>query len=664
MKLGVCYYPEQWPRERWAIDAKMMNEAGLSLVRIAEFAWTFMEPEEGEYTWEWLDEAVTTLSEAGLQIILCTPTAAPPAWLCTEYPDVLPVDAQGRRRRFGSRRHYCPTSATYRRHSARIAEAIARRYGSHPSVIAWQIDNEFGLHETARCYCGECAASFRRWLEARYSTLNALNAAWGTPFWNQCYSDWAQIQPPNLTVTEPNPSHVLDYYRFASDTFVSYQQIQIDVLRAHSPGRTITTNFMGNFPDLDYHNIARPLDLVTWDSYPTGYVEMQSETLYEPEQPRPVLAHDVGDPYVTGFCHDLMRGLKQAPFWVMEQQSGHINWSRFNAGVNPGAVRLWTWHALAHGADAVLYFRWRSTLMGQEQYHSGLLHHDTTPAVGYNDVISMRDEQSVMAQLSGQPVQAQVAILLDYDSLWAIQHQPHRESFGYLRHLFLYYQALMRLGITVEIISPLADLSGYRLVISPSHHIADEDHAAHLDAYVRGGGHLLLGVRSGFKTRSNRVPETPLPGPLRNLAGVTVRHWQSLPPHIEIAVDSSISGLGQAQIWVETLEPMDGTETLAHYRDSDGMSTAAITQRRQGSGTVTYMGWYPTLQQAQSLIAHLAAQADIRTLSPLPEGVTAVHRGDCLVLMNFTDSAQTVLLDDVQVSIGPRNIALHRAGAV
>lgn len=659
MKLGVCYYPEQWPRERWAIDAKMMKEAGLSLVRIAEFAWTFMEPEEGEYTWDWLDEAVTTLSDAGLQIVLCTPTATPPAWLCTAYPDVLPVDAEGRRRRSGSRRHYCPTSATYRRHSARIAQAMAVRYGNHPSVIGWQIDNEFGLHETARCYCDECAASFRVWLEKKYATLEALNEAWGNAFWNQLYTDWGQVQPPNLTVTEPNPSHVLDYYRFASDTYVAYQQIQIDILRAHSPERVITTNFMGNFPDLDYHDLACPLDLVTWDSYPTGYVEMQSQTLYAPDDQRPTLAGDVGDPYVTGFCHDLMRGLKQAPFWVMEQQCGHINWSHFNAGISEGVVRLWTWQALAHGADAVVYFRWRSTLMAQEQYHSGMLHHDATPNVGYRDLVSMRDQISQMDEISGKPVQAQVALLLDYDSLWAIQLQPHREGFGYLRHLFVYYQALMRLGITVEITSPLADLSRYKLVISPSHNIASEEHAAALDAYVRGGGHVVLGVRSGFKTPSNLVTPLPLPGLLRDLAGVTVREWRSLPPHAALPLNSQIGEIGEARIWVEALDPMDGTQSLIGF-GADRHSAA--TRRKVGSGSVSYVGWYPTHQQAQTLIRHLAQEIGMTCLA-LPEGVVAVHRGEHVVLMNFTASQQQVTLGDDTILILPRNLVLHQLGA-
>ena len=387
MKLGVCYYPEHWPRERWPIDAAMMREAGLTVVRIAEFVWQLMEPAEGQFAWDWLDEAIATLAAAGLEVVLGTPTAAPPAWLTHDYPDVLPVDAQGRTRNSGTRRHYCPTSPTYRRHSERIVRAMAERYGRHPAVVGWQIDNEFGCHDTVRCYCDQCAAAFRDWLKRKYGSLDALNEAWGAVFWSQSYGRWEEIRLPNLTPTGANPSHLLDYDRFASETTVSYQQLQVDLLRQHTAGQFITTNTLGNFEDLDYHDLARPLDFIAWDSYPTGYAEFQGESLYLPGKPDASFAYDVGDPYVTGFCHAQARGFKQAPFWVMEQQCGPVNWARFNTLVRPGTVRLWTWHALAEGADAVVYFRWRAVRFAFEQHHSGLLHHDATPATGYRELL-------------------------------------------------------------------------------------------------------------------------------------------------------------------------------------------------------------------------------------------------------------------------------------
>ncbi len=475
MELGVCYYPEQWPPERWPVDARLMRQAGLSLVRIAEFAWAAMEPKPGVFNWTWLDQAIDVLAAESLKVILGTPTASPPVWMVKAQPEILPVDAEGRRRRPGSRRHYCANSAAYRRHTERIVAAMASRYGSHPAVVGWQIDNEFGCHGTARCYCEACAEAFRHWLEARYATVDQLNDAWGTVFWSQTYGDWSEIDPPNLTVAEPNPSHVLDYYRFSSNSFVTYQQLQLTTLRSLIPQHQfLTTNLMSQFADLDYQDLTQALDLVTMSSYPSGHAETSS-SLYMPQSARPACAHDVGDPYVTGFAHSLMRGFKpDRPFWVMEQQCGNINWGTFNTGVQPGTVRLWTWHAVASGAEAVVYFRWRAGLFAQEQMHSGLLHHDGSAAVGYADLETLKTDRPRMAELASAPHAAQIAMLLDYNSLWAVQLQPHHHDFSYMRCLFGTYRALQRLGLPVDILSAEADLSRYKLVIVPTAPVATE----------------------------------------------------------------------------------------------------------------------------------------------------------------------------------------------
>lgn len=661
MKLGVCYYPEHWPTARWPIDAKLMREAGLSIVRLAEFAWQRMEPEEGEFTWAWLDNAIEILAAEGLQIVLGTPTATPPAWLCYEYPDILPVDSQGRRRRFGSRRHYCSTSLTYRRHTERIVTAMAARYGQHPAIIGWQIDNEFGCHDTARCYCDECAAAFRVWLSKKYQTLDALNEAWGAVFWSQTYSDWGQIAPPNLTITEPNPSHVLDYYHFSSDTVVTYQQLQLSLLKLRiAPSQFITTNFMGNFPDLDYHALAQPLDFVTWDSYPAGYAEVQAETLYAPGDLRPALAYDAGDPYVTGFCHDLTRGLKpHRPFWVMEQQCGNVNWSLTNTGVQPGTVRLWSWHALASGAEAVVYFRWRACLLAQEQNHSGLLHHDASPDVGYQDVLAMRAEHSLMADIAATPHTASVALLLSYADLWALQLQPHRHGFGHLRHLFVYYQALQRLGLSVDIISPEANLSAYKIVIAPTAFLSQPQLADALTQFVVQGGSVLLGIRSGFKTSTNRVTDHPLPGVFRDLVGAQVTAWQAIPPGVAFDQHSSLPALtGPAEFWAESLLPNKDhpTEVLARYTTGPFTGEAALTENLIGSGRALYLGWYPTLLQAEAIVTDLATQAGLAPLTVLPPGLIAKQRGPFTLLLNFTNTEQHVLMNAERISVPARDV--------
>ena len=680
MRLGVCYYPEHWPVERWPVDARLMLEAGLSVVRLGEFAWAKMEPAEDHFQWEWLDQAIETLAAEGLQVVLGTPTAAPPAWLVRSHPEILPVDAQGCRRRFGSRRHYCVNSPTYQAYTRHIVNALVERYASHPAVVGWQIDNEFGCHDTARCYCDECAAAFRRWLQQRYVTLEALNQAWGAVFWSQSYSDWDQIGAPILTVTEPNPSQVLDYYRFASDSNVAYQQIQVDILRQAfqepmtSPGDSqairhtnpfITHNCMGNFHDLDYHALARSLDLISWDSYPTGYTEALSNDMYFPGEPGPQLAYDVGDPYITGFCHDLTRGLKEgSPYWVMEQQCGNINWSNNNTGVRPGAVRLWTWHALACGAEAVVFFRWRASLYAQEQMHSGLLMHDASPAAGYRELLSISPERDLLDRVGSQPYQAEVALLLDYEDLWAVGLQPHRKDFGYLRHLFVFYRALVGLGIQTDIVSFGAELNRYRLVIAPTTFLTSSERADKLASYTAQGGTLLLGVRSGFKTVSNLVTDQPLPGEFSSLTGVRVTEWHALPPGIGYPIQANLPGLeGPATVWAEALVAAR-SETgqpgeprfLATYNGGPFAGQAVLSERVVGEGQVYYLGLYPTLAQARALVTYLAGRTEIETLTGLPEGVIAVRRGDVHVLLNFNEGERQVDLAGEGVVIPGRGV--------
>jgi beta-galactosidase len=656
MKLGVCYYPEHWPQSRWVEDAKLMREAGLSIVRIAEFAWQLMEPGEGRFQWAWLDEAIDTLAGEGLQVVLGTPTATPPAWLCREYPDVLPVDIHGHVREFGSRRHYCVNSPKYQHLSDRIVEAMAERYGSHPAVVAWQLDNEFGCHETTRCYCDNCRKAFQDWLKQKYQTLQTLNDAWGAQFWSQTYTSWDQVFAPNLTVTEANPSHVLDYYRFSSDSFFKYQQAQIDILRRYIGDRQITTNFMGTFPELDYHKHAQALDFATWDSYPTGYLETMTKPLYGAQALPGRFAPDLGDPYITGFCHDLTWGCRQEPFWVMEQQCGNINWADYNPGVGPDAPRLWTWHAMLNGAEAVVYFRWRACRFAQEQHHSGLLRHDGTKAVGYQDVLRLHKEKELLSRISTIPKQAPAAILSNYEDLWALQLQPHNSDYDYQGNQFAYYYALQRLGIATDIVSSTADLARYKLLIVPTAFLVDEALTSRLQDYVEKGGQLVIGIRSGFKDETNVVSDQPLPGRLRDLVGARVEDWHSLSPEMRYSVVSEIEGLnGHTQLWAESIIP-ETAEVLAFYQSGPFTGKAALTVNQLGAGRVFYLGCYPHLQMAEALVEYLAKQAEIEFFDQLPEGVIAVRRGPFHVFLNFTKEEKQLMINGTMVSVSSRDL--------
>ncbi len=355
MKLGVCYYPEQWPRAWWADDARRMREMGLTHVRIAEFAWSEIEPEAGRFDWAWLDDAVEVLAQAGLEIVMCTPTATPPKWLVDAQPEILAHDLKGDVRHFGSRRHYCFSSPEYRAHSQRITRAVAERYGRHPAVTAWQTDNEYGCHDTVLSTSPAARGRFREWLARRYGTVEALNQAWGNTFWSMRLNSFDEAGLPAGTVTEANPSAWLDWRRFASDEVAGFNREQVALIRELSPGRPVAHNFMGFFAEFNHHDVAADLDIAAWDSYPLGHTN--SFFLTEAEKTRWART---GHPDVPAFHHDLYRGMcAGGRWWVMEQQPGPVNWARWNPAPLPGMVRLWTWQAFAHGAEVVSYFRWR-----------------------------------------------------------------------------------------------------------------------------------------------------------------------------------------------------------------------------------------------------------------------------------------------------------------
>jgi beta-galactosidase len=362
----------------------------------------------------------------------------------------------------------------------------------------------------------------------------------------------------------------------------------------------------------------------------------------------------------------LMRGFKsQRPFWIMEQQCGNVNWASYNTGIRPGTVRLWTWHALASGAEAVIYFRWRAGLYAQEQFHSGLLHHDASPSVGYADLEALQAERSLMSEIAQAPHEAQIAILLDYDSLWGIRLQPHHRDIDYMRLVFVYYRALQRLGLPADIVSADADLSTYRLVIAPTAFLGTEQLSDSLKNFAEAGGTVLLGVRSGFKTTSNQVTDHPLPGIFRELVGATVSDWHSLPPGISYDLSSAIPGLdGPAALWAEALSPDTSVlqsadphlQILAHYTSGPFSSGAALLEHKIGAGRALYLGWHPNDAQAEGLLAHLASQSGIQSLSALPEGLVGFKRGAYLILLNFTDAPLMATAQGQSITVEPRGV--------
>lgn len=517
-RLGCCYYPEHWPEVLWADDARRMVDMGLTRVRIGEFAWSRIEPEPGRYDWGWLDRAMETLGAAGLGIIMGTPTATPPKWLVDTMPDMVAVDAHGRERRFGSRRHYCFSHPGYREQCRRIVTAVVDRYGHHPAIVAWQTDNEYGCHDTVVSYSASAVQGFRHWLAAKYGDVAALNGAWGNVFWSMEYRRFDEIDAPNLTVTEPNPAHVLDYRRFASDEVVSFNRLQTDILRAGSPGRDIVHNYMGFFTEFDHHAVSRDLDVATWDSYPIGFLDSfwfgRDDKLRYARQ---------GHPDIAAFHHDLYRGCAGGRWWVMEQQPGPVNWAAHNPAPLPGMVRLWTLEAAAHGAELVSYFRWRQAPFGQEMHHAGLLRPDSVDDVGAHEARAAAADLSALGNLGSPP--KSVALLFSYEAAWLFEAQPQGRSFRYIELVFAFYSALRRMGVDVDILPPDAALEGYRMVIAPSLPILDAAVVARLaDLNVP----VLVGPRTGSRTADFQIPAGLPPGTLRDVMPITIPRVESL----------------------------------------------------------------------------------------------------------------------------------------
>jgi beta-galactosidase len=618
MKLGTCYYPEHWPEDWWADDARRMVELGLSRVRIGEFAWSRIEPEPGRYEWGWLDRAVEVLHGEGLGIIMGTPTATPPKWLVDQMPDMIAFDERGHPRGFGSRRHYCFSHAGYAEECDRIVSAVAERYGEHPAIVAWQTDNEYGCHDTAVSYSNAARDAFRIWLAAKYGEVRALNAAWGNVFWSMEYLSFAEIELPNLTVTEANPAHWLDFRRFSSDQVVAFNRRQVDILRAASPGRDLIHNYMGFFTQFDHHAVAADLDVASWDSYPLGFLEQfwfsDEEKLRHARQ---------GHPDIAAFHHDLYRGANSNGRWaVMEQQPGPVNWARYNPSPLPGMVRMWTLEAMAHGAELVSYFRWRQSPFAQEQMHAGLLRPDRSDDVAVAEVRQAAEEIAVLGETS-EPVK-QVALIFDYQSDWVTDIQPQGKGFSALKQAFDYYSALRQLGLNVDIVPPGRSLDGYAMAVVPCMPIIPEALVEQLAAFK---GQVLIGPRSGSKTANFAIPAALPPGSLQALLPLKVTRVESLRPGMVDPV-----GEGSVSAWLEHIE----TE-LPPVRTTDAGKGILFA-----NGNIHYLAACPNMAMLKKLMAGLVAKTALE-VTALPHDVRIRRTGDLVFAVNY--GPETARLD-------------------
>jgi beta-galactosidase len=631
MKIGTYYYPEQWPRDQWKRDFDNIAKMGLQIVHMGEFAWFTMEPRPGDIQLDWLDECVTMARERSLDVILCTPTAAPPIWLAREFPETLPIE-KGQVRDFGGRRHYSPTSPALREATTRIVTALADRFGAHPSVIGWQIDNEFGQQFSTNDHTH---TAFQGWLARKYGTIDALNRAWGCQFWNTQYTDFSQIRMPASRELEyGNPHHHLDASRFWSWALADFNRLQCDILRPRIGDRFLTTNFMPGHPDTNPADFKKDLSLFTWDTYPvTGWLKAAKDETYR-----------IADPAGIGLMHQQMAGYKNR--WaLMEIQPGTTNWSGVPVHVYPGAIRLWLWMAYAHGAEFVTTYRYRQPRFGTELFHHGLVGTDgVTPSKGGHEFMQVIQEMEnlpkeaphVHAGLRSSGSEPCVGIVYDHDQLLYFLTLPQAKAWDYRKVVLSLYAAVARLGLPVKVLEHDEKWpENIALLIVPAMQMVEDAFIRRLDKYASGGGNLLMTCRSGWMDRTGQLWEGETAAPITPLIGASIDGYDSLPEETWGKVE--MDGRSHRwNVWGELLKPAAGTRVLATYSDQFYAGTAAITQSIRGKGKVTYSGLSAEQTLDEALIERLAGEAGF-AISPLPPNVHLLQRDGRKIVVNYQD---------------------------
>lgn len=563
---GCDYNPEQWGPDVWLDDVALMHEAGVDLVAINIFGWSQVEPRPGEYDWAALDAVIELLHSHGIRVNLGTGTSSPPPWLTALHPEILPTMADGTTRFPGGRQAWCPSSPVFREHALALVEKVAERYGSHPAVALWHVSNELGCHN-ALCYCDESAAAFRHWLRRRYGSIEALNEAWGTSFWSQRYSAWDEILPPRLTLSLGNPTQAIDFHRFSSAQLLDHYRQEADIILRYSAA-PITTNFMvtAHIRNLDYWSWAPAVDVVANDHY---------------------LDHRLGDPVTElSFAADLTRGLAGgAPWLLMEQSTGAVNWQPYNIAKAPGQLTRNSLTHVARGADGISFFQWRASRQGAEKFHSALVPHAGTDTAIWREVVELGATLDRLAEVVGTRVVADVAVVFSWESWWAGDGDG-RPSHGveYLQQVHAAYRALHGLGVTTDIVSPDADLSRYRLVVVPSLYMVSDDQAAGLNQYVAAGGHALITFFSGIVDQDDRVRLGGYPGAFRETLGVVAEEFAPLLPDERVTLDTG----AHARWWTERMRATTA-DVVASYVDGPAAGDPAITRNRHAAGVAWYV---------------------------------------------------------------------------
>ncbi|WP_458119238.1 beta-galactosidase [Paenibacillus sp. Z6-24] len=639
---GGDYNPEQWDKQTHQEDLGMFKQAGIDIATLNVFSWARNQPDEVTYQFEWLDELIDSLYENGIYTCLATSTAAHPAWMATRYPDILRTDKDGRKRKFGGRHNSCPNSPTYRKYSVEIARRLAERYKDHPAILVWHISNEYG----GDCYCENCEKAFRVWLKQRYGTLDAVNAAWNTGFWGHTFYDWDEIVLPDNRSEEwgENSSSFqgisLDYSRFNSDSMLECYRLEYDAVRSVIPDALITTNLMGFYKPLDYFKWAKYMDIISWDNYPGLDTPVS----------------------FTALAHDLMRGIKNGEsFMLMEQTPSQQNWQAYNSLKRPGVMRLWSYQAVAHGADTVMFFQMRRSAGACEKFHGAVIEH-----VGHSDTRVFREVselgselQQLGDQLLDSRIEAKVAILFDWDNWWAVEKSSGPTiALKYVDQIHKYYKAFYDRNVQVDIISVDSDFSGYDILLAPVLYMVKPGLADKLEKFTSSGGTFVTTFFSGIVGESDLVTLGGYPGELRQLLGIWVEEIDALLPSMRnrIVMDGTLgelSGDYECGMLCDLLHS-EGADVLARYGEDFYQGMPVLTRNAFGKGEAWYIASDGEETFIAALMKHLCEQKNIQPVLDTPAGVEAgcrVKDGKrFLFLLNHNAEAAVVELGNLDAN--------------
>ncbi len=635
MKIGVDYYPEHWDMELWEQDADLMKRSGVELVRMAEFAWSVMEPQEGKFDFSWLDKALALFREREIQVILCTPTNCPPLWLYEKYPEALQVGRDGKRMKPAVRGHRCYNSPVYRSYTEKIVRKMGEHYRNVTNVAAWQIDNEV---DSPYCCCEICAGKFREWLKEKYGSLEAVNKAYHNEVWSGSYSGWQQIHPPlgGWPITQYNPAYMLDYQRFMSESTVEYVQFQLRLLREYFPRIPITTNTYFSGSMTDFYDLFEELDFCSYDNYPTTVL---------PEEGY----------YSHAFHLDLIRGVKRKKFWIMEQLSGATGcWMKMGPTVRPGMLKGYALQAFAHGAEAVLHFRFRTAVGGAEMFWHGLIDHSNVPGRRYAEFEDLCRTVQGLSYIDRTGINAKVALLCGFDSEYAFKLQLQTEGIYYFEQMQAFHNAFSHYGVNVDIISQEEELEGYCIVVAPMMYVRSQKAVEQLHGFAREGGIVLLTTRSGVKDENNNCIMQPLPSDYIDMAGGWVEECDAI-GNRKIMVEMDGENY-QGTHWCDILH-LESAEALGEYGEDFYAGKPAVTRNAYGKGTVYYIGTVGLPTLCRKLAEQALQLAELPYYKDIPERVEITVRegeeGRFIFVFNNDDSEKDFLFEGEQIKLKP-----------